>query len=32
MKRAIFAAAALAVMLAGPAEAEPGPIGQWLMN
>lgn len=27
----IIAAAALAVMLAGPASAEPGPIGQWLM-
>ena len=30
--RTIIAAAALAVMLAGSAEAEPGPIGQWLMN
>ena len=30
--RTIIAAAALAVMLAGPAGAEPGPIGQWLMS
>ena len=30
--RTIIAAAAVAVMLAGPAGAEPGPLGTWLMN
>ena len=28
----IFIAAALAVMLVGPAKAEPGPLGNWLMS